>query len=838
MQKSFFSKVLYFLCFSLLFLSTSTSVLAKDGDGDNNGHIKGTVTTNDNKAAAYVFVQIRQLSKSISTDENGFFRLDNIKPGTYDVEISLTGYENVVKTVTVEPGKTTQLNIQLLLSSKQLDDITVTTSKQKFGIENSNYASKMPLSNIENPQVYTTISKDIIASQMLYSVDDAMRNAPGVQLMWGATGRSGDGGAYYNSRGFIMQSTLRNGIAGIVTDATDAANLETLEVLKGPSGTLFGSTLTSYGGLINRVTKKPYDHFGGSASASLGGYNFGRGSIDLNTPIDNNGKLLFRFNGAYNYQGTFQTEGFSRRYFAAPSLLWKPSDKLSVSLDAELSYGKNQGNPILFFYFPAAELGINNAKQVNMDYKNSYIGDGVTQQSRSQNYFGQINYTIAKGLTSSTNITYGRSFSNGRGPYFFLVPDMEITQNPSDYGKANYLARADQSTTNGVKKVWEIQQNFNADFYIGSLRNRVVLGLDYTRLDANILFYSNASYYDIVPLNQPGFNYKANYNDITLDNYYQKYFDSSNYVSKYPSISVTNTYSAYISDVVNITDRLDVNAAVRVDRFNINDKGFGEKYSQTVFSPKFGAVYQILPSQLSLFANYQNGFTNKNTYQAYRPGQTNSLVTVIAKPEQANQWEAGLKTDLIAGKLSSSLSYYDIKVKNILRADPASPANAQIQDGTQISRGVELQMNATPFAGFSVLAGVSYNNSKYAESDSTIQGLRPTTASSPWQANWWLGYKLPTSNEGSLHFGFGGNYASDNKIMNNRVFNSDGSFKAMNVFTLPSYVVLNASVTLDLPKVSFGVKVDNFTNKHYWTGYTTMNPQMLRQLVASMTYKF
>ena len=73
--------------------------------------------------------------------------------------------------------------------------------------------------------------------------------------MWEATSRGGDGGAYYASRGFIVQAKLRNGIAGLVTSRNDAANLESVEIIKGPSATLFGSTLTSYGGLINRVTK-------------------------------------------------------------------------------------------------------------------------------------------------------------------------------------------------------------------------------------------------------------------------------------------------------------------------------------------------------------------------------------------------------------------------------------------------------------------------------------------------------------------------------------------------------------------------------------------------------
>ncbi|MFD2144597.1 TonB-dependent receptor plug domain-containing protein [Mucilaginibacter antarcticus] len=73
--------------------------------------------------------------------------------------------------------------------------------------------------------------------------------------MWDATGRAGDGGGYFTLRGFPTQTRLRNGVSGLVTSTVDAVNIEKVEVIKGPSATLFGSTLTSFGGLINRVTK-------------------------------------------------------------------------------------------------------------------------------------------------------------------------------------------------------------------------------------------------------------------------------------------------------------------------------------------------------------------------------------------------------------------------------------------------------------------------------------------------------------------------------------------------------------------------------------------------------
>jgi iron complex outermembrane receptor protein len=293
----------------------------------------------------------------------------------------------------------------------------------------------------------------------------------------------------------------------------------------------------------------------------------------------------------------------------------------------------------------------------------------------------------------------------------------------------------------------------------------------------------------------------------------------------YPAIYKTATYSAYAADVLNITDKLIAMAAIRSDRF-INKGNYNPAtqttsgaYSQTAFSPKFGLVYQPVKDQVALFANYQNGFTNENgTDYAGKP----------FKPEEANQIEGGVKLDAFGGRLSSTISYYRIEVQDVVRPYPGNP-NFSVQDGTQLSKGIEAQVIANPFRGFNILAGFSYNDSKYTKADADVEGRRPGTASSPYQANLWLSYRLPQEIVRGLGFGFGGNYASDNEVINSA---------SQGVFTLPAYTILNASAFLDRPKYRIGLAVNNLTNKEYWIGYTTVNPQMLRQVTGSITFKF
>ncbi len=819
-------RILNFLFLSIGLVLSSTAIAhPADGDGDgadeNTGAIRGVVTTTDAKPATDVSVIIKTLRKSAETNENGQFIFRNLQPGTYNVEVSLIGYETQNQEVVVAANKTVHINIQLKISEKQLQDVSVTGVRNKFTNGSSDYVSKMPLKNLENPQVYTTVTKDLMKQQMVFSVDDAMKNAPGLQKMWEATGRGGDGGSYYNSRGFTLQSQLRNGIAGNVSSRIDAANLERIEVIKGPSATLFGSTLTSYGGLINRVTKKPYERFGGEISYSSGTYGFNRLSADINTPLDSAKKILLRVNAAYNYEGSFQDAGFNKSVVVAPSLSYKVSDKLSFQLDAELFSGTNTGNQIFFFYYPVSQLTANRADKMGLDYKRSYFGNDLTQASRNNNFFGQMNYKLSDKWTSQTVFTSTYSFSNGRSPYFFLMPNSVVTGDASAKG-SDYLSRGDQSTANSMIQVTEIQQNFNGEFNIGSVKNRVLAGLDYFRQNSNQLFYS-INTFDIIKKNGTIPNY-YDFNKTNLDSAYANRSPDGTYPVRF----ISNTYSAYVSDVINVTDRLIAMAAVRVDYFD--NKGnydgttgeYSGGYNQTAFSPKFGLIYQPVKNVLSLFANYQNGFTNKTGVDYQQK---------TFKPEQANQIEAGVKLNAYGGRLVSTLSYYDIKVKDVVRTytGPGTFPNALIQDGVQLSKGFEAEVIANPFQGFNVVAGFSYNDSKMDKADEDVQGLRPVYSMSPYAANLWASYRFSIGKLQGLGFGFGGNYASDNLVVNS---------KSMGQFTLPAYTVLNATVFYEHPKFRVGLKMDNITNQEYWIGYGTMNPQKLRSVVGSVAFKF
>ncbi|HAY3536461.1 TonB-dependent siderophore receptor [Elizabethkingia anophelis] len=709
------------------------------------------------------------------------------------------------------------------INAKKIDEVIINSYIKK----DSDYVNKMPLKSIENPQVYSSIDKVVLDNQLIYTVDDALRNVTGVQRMWSANNRAGDGGAYINLRGFISSNSMRNGLVGPVTTSMDAINLEKAEVLKGPSATLYGSNVTSYGGVVNRVTKRPFETLEGRVSLIGGSYNYYRAQADVNTPLTKDKRLMFRVNTAYTTEGTFQNKNAGNTYFAfTPSLRYKINDVLDINLEYEGFETRAVPEQVFFYLSPALGKNMKDVENLGLDYKNSYMGSGLYTTARVRNLFGQVNVKINDNIRSSTNISNSYSYSDGFNPYFYIAPKATATGVATDTELG--VVRADQSTINSTKKFFQIQQNFNFDYKFGSMRNRTVAGFDYMRTNDNQMF-AFIGVVDWVPFR--GGDYST-LNDKTLGAKYDELRNRLGYDfnanNTWPSSGVLNTYSGYISNVLTPIEGLNVLASVRYESNQFNGGKRGQAavaaYSQSAWSPKFGLVYEIIKDQFSVFGNYQNSFKSNGYYVYNKAGDV-----ALSDPEKANQFEGGLKANLLKGKITATLSYYDIKVKNTLMTTRELTVGGQAvqnQAGKLTSRGLEAEINAYLVKGFSLIAGLSYNDMSFTSGENA--GFRPETASSPWLANFNASYQFVDGQFKGLGFGIGGNYASDNKIVNT----VQGSF------ILPKYFVMNANAYYDTKKFRIGVKVDNFTNEHYWIGYTTANPQKLANVLGSITYKF
>ncbi|GAL80264.1 ferrichrome-iron receptor [Algibacter lectus] len=251
------------------------------------GIIKGgKIISKKGKVIENASVLITKLKKGAMTNSYGDYIIEKVEPGNYILNISFVGYKSQKVAVSVKNNETTTVSaITLIESQEQLSEVVVNGNKRnKFAKKTSQFVSKMPLNQLENPQVYNSISGELLKEQVVTNLNDAIKNATGITRLWESTGRGGDGAEYYSLRGFAVQPSLLNGLPGLNNGGLDPSNIERIEVIKGPSGTLYGSSLISYGGLINVVTKQPYETFGGEISYTSGSYGLNRVTADINTP--------------------------------------------------------------------------------------------------------------------------------------------------------------------------------------------------------------------------------------------------------------------------------------------------------------------------------------------------------------------------------------------------------------------------------------------------------------------------------------------------------------------------------------------------------------------------
>ncbi len=245
-MKSFY--YLFLLLISHLTLSAQTT-----------GSVRGTVKTSDGNSAEFVNISIEKTSKGDVADRNGNYEIRNIAPGNYVLVASFIGLESRKQEIEVKSRETTRVDFVLNENTQQLEEVII-SGRPNLNKEDS-YVSKMPMKKLENPQVYNTVSSEILKQQAITNYDDAFRNIPGVFRTWESTGSDGDGASYFALRGLEGQPALVNGLPGITNGNLDPANVEEIQVMKGPSATLFGANATaysSYGGIINTITKKPY----------------------------------------------------------------------------------------------------------------------------------------------------------------------------------------------------------------------------------------------------------------------------------------------------------------------------------------------------------------------------------------------------------------------------------------------------------------------------------------------------------------------------------------------------------------------------------------------------
>lgn len=195
----------------------------------------------------------------------------------------------------------------------------------------------LDLTQLETPAAISVISQDLLQDQQVNNVDDALRNVAGVTKL-----KTGNGGEEkFAIRGFDASQSIfkdgariNNALNASNIPSTETANIERIEVLKGPSALLYGQGQP--GGIINYITKRPELERHSTVELVAGRFDYYRFEGDTTGAVPGtNDALAYRLVLAYEDSDSFRDEVERQRLLVNPTLAWTPNDRLSLTLGYE-----------------------------------------------------------------------------------------------------------------------------------------------------------------------------------------------------------------------------------------------------------------------------------------------------------------------------------------------------------------------------------------------------------------------------------------------------------------------------------------------------------------------
>lgn len=215
----------------------------------------------------------------------------------------------------------------------KLDVFTVRENPARaYGSSNLASATRLntPAENV--PQTISVLNEVLLKDISAFSYDQAVRYTPGVTQRQNVR----DGSVI---RGFIVSNRYRNGFL-VPGFETDLINVDRIEIIKGPSASIAGSSES--GGYVNIITKRPQAKESAVVAATVGSRGYLRGTIDATGPVAGTG-LAYRLNAVHLTADSFRDNEKLRKTALYPSFLWRISRNTQLSVDLEYYDGLTPG---------------------------------------------------------------------------------------------------------------------------------------------------------------------------------------------------------------------------------------------------------------------------------------------------------------------------------------------------------------------------------------------------------------------------------------------------------------------------------------------------------------
>ncbi|WP_202925021.1 TonB-dependent siderophore receptor [Myxacorys almedinensis] len=669
------------------------------------------------------------------------------------IRVSVSGNNALPKSeVTLKTG---EFAYSLNPEADEPDEEIVVTGEgqQGYRVPNATTATRTDTPIRDIPGSIQVIPRQILEDQKTTRIQEALENVSGVRKE-GNYGGTDAGG--YNIRGFAQDGNFRNGFSdNDFYSSVDTANIERIEVLKGPASVLFGQA--EPGGIINVVTKQPLSTPYYSAEFNVGNYAFYRPSFDISGPLTDDGSLLYRLNVAYQNAESFRDFNFTERVFIAPVITWNISDRTSITFDLEY-----QNNTYLF------DRGLPSLGDRPAPIPISRF-IGLPQSVYDDSTF-RVGYRLEHQFSEDWRLRNGFSFVSGQSAGTYAIGGYGLE---NDQFAPIYVGRDDFS-----RKIYTLQTELVGRFKTGSIVHQPLLGVELRRND---WAYTSFDVADPILLDIFNPNYDVDFPAIPDE-------QTFSYTTR------RDTLGIYLQDQITFADNLKLLVGGRFDAFRRRDDfGTPEEESLTAFSPRVGIVYQPI-KPVSLYASYT---------QSFQPDRFlgRSATNDPFEPTRGTQYEVGIKADL-SQRLSATLAAFQITKTNVVTPDPNDP-DLSIQVGEQRSRGIELDIGGEILPGWNIIASYAYIDAITSE-DNNIPVGNGLINVPEHAASLWTSYELQNGNLKGLGFGLGLYYVGDR--------NADLD----NTSILPSYFRADSAIYYKRDNWKLALNFRNLFNETYY----------------------
>ncbi len=695
---------------------------------------------------------------------------------------------------------------------------------QYYFIDEATMATKTPTSFMDLPQSVQVLSEELINDQAARQVTDLYRSISGMsQFSYSGV----------TARGFRQDQVRYDGVQGDPYSGFSIPqlfNVEQVEVLKGPTGMLYGAGQP--GGLLNYVTKKPTFENTAEVALFAGNDSLLGGSIESTGAIANSESFAYRIGAFHQGKDSYRNNAEEDNTLVSTGISWVAS---------------NNAEFIFQYDYIDQDLSGHRLRGVPVDDNGNFLTD-ISYSANEASDFQRLEADVFQ-LTGRfdisdklTNTTVFRTFSNERTQQYHenlgLIGDLDDATKAASVPLLNAFGYPAEDTAMlrqfrdqyRQNDEWSLTTDFVYETSFDGIEHTLLFGSDYAQTDAeyvnrvsdltlttNPVFFDDPSEIANPAIHVPTL-------DILNPVYGQHNTDDYKMIDVTDSETESKRLGIYLQDQIRVNDHWIAVVGARYDKFDDKDVTGNFSVDDDKISPRIGAVYQ--PNEnTSIFANYTQGFNPQSLSSQPEVGET-------FEPETSTQNEIGIKNVWLDGNLTSTVAVYHIVKEDVTVSNPAfvegSGAPEQLQIGEVTSKGIEVDIVGDITENWTGTINYAYN-------DATITGGNPDDISNTvgdefanapdHMLGMWTRYALPQLNSS---FAIGFDYVDEQLSL-------DGQ-------KVKSYTVWDASWQTNIDSFEIQVNLKNIFDKEYAvSGFNKRNghfPGEPRSILVQVSYAF